>query len=82
MADLVDACILVYLDNIIIFSRNEKDHIKHVYMVLEWLNNAGKTKLYNIEKTKLYNFTKSVHFLGYIVSSKGVMICTKEISII
>ena len=37
LGDLVDRCVLVYLDDILIFSRNVKDHERDVRLVLERL---------------------------------------------
>jgi hypothetical protein len=35
LADLKDVICVAYLDDIIIFSQNKKDHKEHVWMVLE-----------------------------------------------
>jgi len=40
-ADLLDVYILVYLDNILIFSDNMADHKKHVKEVLQCLQEHG-----------------------------------------
>ena len=37
LKDLVDTCVLVYLDDILIFSRDEAEHEEHVCSVFEWL---------------------------------------------
>ena len=37
LKDLVDTCVLVYLDNILIFLRDEAEHEEHVHSVFERL---------------------------------------------
>ncbi len=37
LRDLVNWFVFVYLDDILIFSQNERDHIQHVRLVLQWL---------------------------------------------
>lgn len=56
MANFVDVCILIYLNNILILKRNKKNHIKYVYIIFEWLNNTR----YHIERTKYTLFTESI----------------------
>ena len=37
LSDLVDVCILVYLDDILIFSKTHADHEEHVWLVFDRL---------------------------------------------
>jgi transposase InsO family protein len=68
LSDLLDICCIVYLDDILIFSENEEDHIKHVKMVLGRLR---EHKLY--AKPSKCSFHKTeVNFLGYVVTQDGV----------
>ncbi len=60
--------VLVYLDDIIVFSRNLDDHFRHLETVFQRLREAG-LKL----KLKKCSFVKdSVHYLGHIVSASGL----------
>ena len=72
---MLDIYIIVYLDNILIYSRDEKEHVKNVLAVLVALEGAGlRLKL---EKYKFY--IKKIVFLGYIVSEEGISIDSKKI---
>ena len=66
--DCLDITCLAYLDDILIFSKDEVEHTEHVCEVLHHLGKAG---LYlNLEKCKFW--TKRVGFVGYIVTSGGI----------
>ena len=61
--DLLDICVLVYLDDILIYSDNSEDHECHVCEVLRRLRNK---KLY--ARTDKCSFHKDmVEYLGYIL---------------
>jgi hypothetical protein len=62
--DLLDECVIVYLDDILIYSNNVKDHERHVRMVLERLR---KHQLYG-KLSKSTFFTTEIEYLGHIVS--------------
>ena len=68
--NLVDIICMVYLDDILIYSYNPKDHSKHISQVLERLR---ENRLY-IKPSKYMFYTKEVDFLGFIVNTKGVVI--------
>ena len=60
--------VLCYLDDILIFSKTKREHLKKIEQVLERLVEANiKLKL---EKCKF--FTQEEKFLGYIVSGEGM----------
>ena len=59
---------IVYLDDIIIFSRITEEHLSHIKHVFEKLRNA---KL-SMKFSKCHFFTKGIQYLGHILSTKGV----------
>jgi hypothetical protein len=65
---LLDKCVLVFLDDILIFSRSKEEHEQHVREVLALLR---KHKLY-AKRSKCTFFTQSVDFLGFVVTSEGI----------
>jgi transposase InsO family protein len=69
LGGLVDRTCVVYLDDILIYSENEDDHDRHVEEVLDRLVEWG---LY-CKASKCTFSTKSVEFLGFIVTPEGVV---------
>ena len=66
--DCLDVTYLAYLDDILIFSKDEVEHTEHVCEVLRHLSKAG---LYlNLGKCEFW--TKWVGFVGYIVTPEGI----------
>ena len=68
--DLLDDCVIVYIDNILIFSRTKEEHLTALNKVFSHL---AKFKLV-VKESKWALFLKSVTFLGYAVSSEGVSV--------
>ena len=64
----LDAFVLVYLDDILIFSQTLQDHIIHIRQALEKLR---KAKLY-ARLHKCSFFKEQVEYLGFDVSAEGV----------
>src|SRR5437660_12638762 len=76
--DLLDVCIVVYLDNILIYSEDKESHKKHVCEVLKCLQKHG---LYaKPEKCEFY--TTSIEYLGYCLSPKGLMMFSNKVQAI
>ena len=73
--DLLDQCVVVYLDDILIYSDNPKQHMKSIWEVLQQLR---KHSLYAQAK-KCEWHCDSVEFLGYIMSSKGLTMANDKI---
>ena len=67
-SDLLDIHIIIYLDNILIFSDNPADHKKHVCEVLRQL---CLHSLY-VHTDKCFFSMDSVNHLGFILSQDGL----------
>ena len=68
LSDLLDTCCIVYLDNILIYSCTEAEHIQYVQMVLGQL---WKYQLF-CKASKCKFHTDTVNFLGFIIHLQGV----------
>jgi hypothetical protein len=66
----LDKFVVVFIDDILIFSGTEEEHKKHHRLVLEKLRS---NQLY--EKFRKYNFwLTEVSFLGHVISVEGVSV--------
>ena len=77
-SDMLDTCVVVYLDDILVYSASEADHAQHLEAVLQRLL---EHQLY-AKQSKCEFFTRRVDFLGHIVSSKGVEVDDKKLDIV
>lgn len=68
LKSLIRKCVVVYLDDILVFSRSQEEHVQHLRQVLDILRQA---KLYvNLEKCSFCQ--KELRYLGFIISSEGL----------
>jgi len=66
--DMLNQCLIVYINDILIYSDTMEEHIKQVREVLQRLINH---QLYaKAEKCEFHQ--SSISFLGYIISPEGV----------
>ncbi|MBW0540725.1 hypothetical protein O181_080440 [Austropuccinia psidii MF-1] len=65
--DLLDIYVVVYLDDIMVFSKSEEEHVSHVSTVL------ARLRAINLfaEASKCLFHVSSVEYLGYVVSSRN-----------
>jgi len=68
LAPLLDVCVIVFIDDILIYSESEEEHAEHLRQVLELLR---KHRLF-AKLSKCLFFQEEVDFLGHIVSKKGI----------
>ena len=77
-SDLLDICVVIYLDDILIYSNNMSEHHQYVKKVLKHLHKTGFYA--KAEKCKFY--FKSVEYLGYFLSSSSLTMSNDKVKII
>ena len=66
--DLLDICLIIYLDNLLVYSKTQEEHDSHVLIVLRRLREHGV-----YVKLEKYSFDcNQVEFLGYVISLEGI----------
>jgi hypothetical protein len=66
----LDGSVLVFIDDILIFSRTAEEHAEHV----EWVLSQLRLNRYYANPDKCEFFQDSVNFLGHVISAKGVAV--------
>jgi len=64
---------LVYLDDIIIFSKTFEEHLKHVSDILKCLQASG----FSLKLSKCSFFQKEVNYLGHVIKPGKLCVATK-----
>ena len=59
---------MTYLDDIIIFSKNELQHLEHLETVFSHLREARL----KMKRSKCDFFKKEIHYLGHLISTEGI----------
>ena len=71
----LDLFVIVFIDDILIYSRSEEEHASHLRDALHTL----KDRQLFTKFSKCEFWLQSVAFLGYIVSSKGIRVDSQKI---
>jgi hypothetical protein len=74
----LDRFVQVFLDDILIYSKNEREHEEHLQAVLSCLR---ENKLYGM-LSKCSFFQKQIHYLGHVISSEGISVDPKKVKAI
>jgi len=76
--EFLDIFVVYYLNNTLIYSKDEKQHEEHVKLVLKKLWSAG---LYTKFEKCAFHMSE-VEFFGYIISSEGISMDSKKIQVV
>lgn len=76
--EMLDECVIVFLDDILIFSKTMEEHRRHVRAVLDKLR---QHKLY-AKESKCALFQRQVEFLGHIIDSEGLHVMQDKVKAI
>ena len=71
LRELLGVCVVAYLDDLLIYSENRKDHADHLRAVAQKLGNANLVA----KLSKCEFFKSEVTFLGNIILKEGHAIC-------
>ena len=74
----VDQFVVVFIDDILVYSKDREDHDTHLRVVLETLR---KEQLY-AKLSKCEFWLREVSFLGHIISEEGIRVDLKKIEVI
>src|SRR4051812_37961475 len=74
--EFLDKFVVVFIDDILVFSKNEQEHEAHLHLVLEKLR---EHQLY-AKFSKCEFWLKEVGFLGHVVSGEGVAVDPSMVS--
>lgn len=72
--ELIDSCVIIYLDDILIYSANEEDHLEHIESVLKILK---ANNLY-ARKDKCEFFVAAIGFLGHVFENGTIQVDTTK----
>jgi hypothetical protein len=64
----LDKFVVVFIDDILIYSKSKAEHVKHLRIVLKWLRDH---KL-DAKFSKCEFWLDSVKFLGHTISKEGI----------
>jgi hypothetical protein len=76
--DYLDKFVIVFLDDILVYSKTEEEHEKHLRMVLQVLR---EHQLYaKLSKCSFYQ--RQIHYLGHIISKEGIVVDPEKVEAI
>ena len=78
LKEVIDKFVIVYLDDICIYSRNHTEHTNHLRIVLEILR---KHRLY-AKYSKCEFYKESLTFIGHQLSGDGIGMCDNKVDAI
>lgn len=68
----------MFIDDILIYSKSEEDHVEHVRIMLQILK---ENKLYT-KLSKCEFWIKEVSFLGHVISSGGIIVDLLKVDVV
>jgi hypothetical protein len=76
--EYLDKFVSVFLDDILVYSKTEKEHKQHLRMVLQVLRE--KQLFAKLSKCSFYQ--SRIHYLGHIISEEGIVVDPANIEVV
>jgi hypothetical protein len=76
--DYLDKFVIVFQDDILVYSKTEEEHEQHLRMVLQVLR---EHQLY-AKLTKCSFYQRQIHYLGHIISEEGIVVDPEKVQAI
>jgi hypothetical protein len=76
--DYLDKFVIVFLDDILVYSKTEEEHEQHLRMVLQVLR---EHQLYE-KLSKCSFYQRQIHYLGHIISKEGIDVDPEKVEVI
>ena len=78
LAPLLRKCVVVFLDNMLVYSATLSDHVEHLKQVFELLSQQQL----HLNRSKCLFAQDKLKFLGHVVSASGIATEPKKVKII
>ncbi|XP_059071120.1 uncharacterized mitochondrial protein AtMg00860-like [Cryptomeria japonica] len=76
--EYLDDFVLIFIDDILIYSKNEEENMEHLRIVLQWL----RDRKLNGKFFKCTFFQEKVHYLGHVITGEGISVDPTKIEAI
>jgi hypothetical protein len=76
LMEYLDKFVVMFIDDILIFTKNEEEHDEHLRLVLQMLR---ESQLY-AKLNKCEFWLKEISFLGHIISEGGISIDPSKVN--
>ncbi|XP_019104831.1 uncharacterized mitochondrial protein AtMg00860-like [Beta vulgaris subsp. vulgaris] len=73
--EFLDTCVVVFIDDILVYSKNEEEHEKHLRLILSIL----RQQKWFAKFSKCEFWLKEASFLGHVIGEDGVMVDPSKI---
>ncbi|GBG60992.1 hypothetical protein CBR_g18588 [Chara braunii] len=75
---IINYCVIVYMDDILVYSSSYEGHVQHIEWALHALRDAG----FKVALEKCQFFLTTISFLGHVVTDKGLQPEPQKVAIV